>query len=100
MKLLLGPAILMLLSGCVSQIFLDGEPPGDASHIAVGGVSKRIQVVSSTACDSKASTTRYEIRESVGRKWVHRCAEIHGFDYRPGRDYILQIIEYASASTA
>jgi len=100
MKLLLAPAILVLLSGCVSQIFLDGEPPSDVSHIAAVGVSKRIQVVSSTACDSKVSVARYQIRENAGREWVHRCARIQGFDYQPGIDYTLQITEYPSTSAS
>lgn len=96
--LLLEVAILMSLGGCVSQIFLDGEPPGDVSHIAARGISKRIQVVSSTACYNEAFATRYEIRENVDRRWVPRCARIQGFDYRPGSDYILQITEYASSA--
>jgi hypothetical protein len=100
MKLLLEAAILMSLGGCVSQIFLDGEPPGDVTRIAAGGISKRVHVVSSTACESGASAALYEIRENKGRQWIPRCASIQGFDYRPGNDYILQITEYAPTSVS
>lgn len=96
-KLLFGLVMLMPLSGCVSQIFLDGEPSSDVSNIAAGGVRKRIEVISSTTCTNEFSDAHYEIRENVGQRWVPRCARIHGFDYRPGNDYILQITEYASA---
>lgn len=98
--LLLEIAILMSLGGCVSQIFLDGEPPGDVSNIAARGISKRVQVVSSTACYNEAFAPRYEIRENVDQRWVPRCARIQGFDYRPGSDYILQITEYAPTSAS
>lgn len=94
MKLLLEAALLMSMGGCVSQISLDGDPPGDVPAHRRWWHQQEDSGVSSTACDTGASGARYEIRENAGR----RCASIHGFDYRPGNDYILPITEYAPAS--
>lgn len=97
MKLLAAMVIPLLLSGCWSQIFLDDVSDGEnASDIATGVRTKNIHISSSRACEHSPSATRYQIRERVGRAWMHRCARIQGFEYQPGNDYILQVKEYQS----
>lgn len=94
MKSLLFSVAALVLTGCVSQIFLDDVPRADTSHIASAGTTKRVYALSTSACARSGAALPYEVHERINRKWNSRCAPIEGFTHRPGRDYALQIIEY------
>lgn len=97
MKILGSIAIPLLLSGCMSQIFLDSVPQGGTSQIATAAATKKIYAFSSSACEDVPAATRYEIREYLERRWIKRCARIHGFNFQPGSDCLLEVKEYPSS---
>ena len=86
-------ATAVLLSGCMSQILLDGSPTG-TPNIADVPVERRVRAVASSACTARAPLLPYELLEPSGQGWVRRCAHVEGFAYRQGWDYLLQVAEY------
>jgi hypothetical protein len=93
-KILFSIVMPFLLSGCMSQIFLDSVPDGGMPQIATAAATKEIYAFSSSACEYVPAATRYEIREYSGHRWIQRCARIQGFHYQPGSDYLLEVTEY------
>jgi hypothetical protein len=98
-KTLFSIAVPLLLSGCMSQIFLDSVPDGATPQIATAAATKKIYAFSSNACEYVPAATRYEIREYLGRRWIKRCARIQGFNYQPGSDYLLEVKEYPPSNS-
>lgn len=99
MKILFLVAMPLLLSGCMSQIFLDSVPNGGTPQIATAVATKKIYAFSSSACEYVPAATGYEIREYLGRRWIKRCARIQGFNYQPGSDYLLEVKEYLESDS-
>lgn len=89
-------AAAVLLSGCMSQILLDGNPAG-MPNVAGATVTKRIRAVTSAACTGETPALQYQLLERGGDGWRRRCARVEGFAYRPGQDYELEIVEYPVA---
>ncbi|KRA20737.1 MULTISPECIES: DUF4377 domain-containing protein [unclassified Lysobacter] len=96
MTRLIVAAAALLLSGCMSQILLDGSPAG-TPNIAGDAVAKRIRAVASEACAGQLPALRYQVLEHGGDGWRPRCARVEGFAYTQGQDYVLEIIEYPAA---
>lgn len=95
MRGLLFIAMAMLLSGCASQVFLDGGPRAVTPSIAGGVIERRIHAVSSGACIKQASALPYQLLEHGRQGWVRTCAKVEGFAYQPGNDYFLQVTEHS-----
>jgi len=89
-------ASAVLLPGCVSQIFLDGAPRGEA-YIAGTAVDKRVYAISSQGCVRREPVLPYQLLERSGGGWVRSCAQVEGFAFRPGTDYLLQVTEHRAA---
>jgi hypothetical protein len=85
-------AMAMLLTGCPSQVFLDGSPKS-IPNLADGVKERRIHAVSSNACRKRAPSLPYQLLERGRDGWTRSCAKIEGFSYRPGNDYFLQVDE-------
>lgn len=92
MRRLIFVAMAMLLTGCPSQVFLDGSPR-DMPNLADGVRQRRIHAVSSNACRERAPALPYQLLERGRDGWTRSCAKIEGFSYRPGNDYFLQVDE-------
>ncbi|KQZ60076.1 MULTISPECIES: hypothetical protein [unclassified Lysobacter] len=96
MNRLLFPALAALLTGCASQIFLDGSPSGD-THIAGTAVEKRVYAISSDMCGRQEPVLPYQLVERSRDGWVRSCAQVEGFAFRPGNDYYLRVTEHRAA---
>ncbi|WP_223620128.1 DUF4377 domain-containing protein [Lysobacter sp. ESA13C] len=99
MNRLLLPVLAASLTGCVSQIFLDGGPRGE-EHIAGTTVEKRVYAVSSEVCGRREPVLPYQVVERGRDGWVRLCAQVEGFAFRPGNDYVLQVTEHQAAGDA
>lgn len=85
-------AMAMLLSGCPSQVFLDGSPK-HMSNVAAVASEKHVRAVASEACSRQAPALPYQLLERGRDGWVRTCAKIEGFSYQPGNDYLLEVTE-------
>lgn len=96
MSRLLLLVLAALLTGCVSQIFLDGAPRGEA-YIAGTAVDKRVYAISSEVCGRREPVLPYQLLERSRDGWVRSCAQVEGFAFRPDTDYLLQVTEHRAA---